>query len=230
MNESATLIRERFSDLAEEIQILAFIPRNAELQRTCIATSEAFAKELAVAKQNAIDAQDESLANELLFMEFGLAAITSQLRMCTALKTGEAELAWDHLVDAQAACVSAITVQGQIEVGPPVEHLENLHQWLLDIEAVVFPPQAFMSVGGTASERRCSICDLSYDTCEHVRGRAYMGRVCYTIISEMRLAEVSIVSNPANKRARVTHFSDGGVSRNMMTWRVEQAPMKPPAT
>jgi len=190
--------------------------------------SEAFAEDLANAKQIAVSEQDEPTANELLWLELALATITSQLRMCIALKEDAAEAAWDHLVDAQAACSSAIRLQNQIGGPAPIDHLENHHSWLLEIETVIFPPQSFMSIGGTVSQRECSICGRSYAACDHVRGRAYMGRLCHTIISMMEVVEVSLVTSPANKRARVTHFSEGSMRRNKMTWRLEDTP-DPPA-
>ena len=55
-----------------------------------------------------------------------------------------------------------------------------------------------------------------------------MGEPCYTILREINLVEVSVVvTEPANKRARVTHFSDGGKMRNRMTWELEDRTTEP---
>ena len=224
MSELDTSIRARFNDAAHKLQTLAFLARAIELQRDAVADAGALSAELALAKQNAILNQDEESANELLFMELALNVVIAQLRMCIALKEDAGEAAWDLLIDAQSACSAAIRVRQQIAEGPPIANLERLDAWLLQTEHLVFPPQSFLSIGGFVTMRECSICRSTYDACEHIKGRAYMGELCATVISAMDLDHVSLVDNPANKRARVTHFSDGTKKRNTMTWRLEDAP------
>jgi hypothetical protein len=222
MSEDLELLRERFITIVNNSQTLAFIARDTSLQNEAISQSAEFGAELEASKAIAAASNDEATANEVLLMELALGSVASQLKMCVAIKEEEAEKAWDYLVDAQTSCQAAIKVRRQLDSGPGASNLEQLLAWLLQIEAAVFPQQAFLSIGGTVRRRDCSICGGAYDACEHVKGRAYMGRLCHTIISEMSLAEVSLVDNPANKRARVTHFSDGEKRRNKMTWRLEE--------
>jgi len=88
------------------------------------------------------------------------------------------------------------------------------------IEKLIFPPQVFFSPGFVAEESKCSICGKNYEECEHVVGRAYMGRMCCRIITKGCIREISIVSSPGNKRARAIRFTNGDITRDYMTWRI----------
>lgn len=220
MRSDPQSVRERFTATAQELQTLAFIPRDSDLQQLAVERAGQLIDFLMDQKAGAIKAGDEPWANELLLLELAATAVTEQLKMCLALKREAAEAAWDHLVHAQSACLGAIKVRQQVDFGPEPEALENLHAYLLQIEATVFPPQSFMSIGGTVGHRECSICGQEYEDCDHIKGRAYTGRMCCTILRNIDLEEVSLVDEPANKCARVTHFSDGGGRRNKMTWRL----------
>jgi len=47
------------------------------------------------------------------------------------------------------------------------------------------------------------------EKCDHIVGKAYMGKMCVRIIEEVKeLKEVSLVMEPANKRARVIRITD----------------------
>jgi hypothetical protein len=226
MSSELALLREEYTAVTKRLQTMAFITRDATLQEEALEDSSSLNERLGCHKAMAVQSQDEQSANEVLLMELLLEGVTSQVRMWLALKRHAPEEAWGHLVDAQGSCLSAISVRRQLSNGPDPARLDNLQAWLETIEATVFPPQAFLSIGGRAHQRECSICGLDYDECGHIRGRAYWGQLCHTIIREMAVDEVSIVLNPANKRCRVTHFSEHGRRRNKMTWRLE-APVEP---
>lgn len=221
MNRSMDELIAAFNDMAREAQTMAFLPRGIELQELMEKEAIAFIERLGVEKEERISVLDEEGANTILSMELCLQMVLQELRMWMSLKRDQPELAWDNLVSAQHLCLAAITVRRQLASKPATEALENLHQKLLVIEQVVYPPQIFSSIGGIARKRECSICGSAYDSCPHIRGRAYMGKLCHTIVQEIRLDEVSIVDEPADKRCRVTHFSDSGKRRNRMTWRLE---------
>jgi hypothetical protein len=224
MSSELALLREEYTAVTKQLQIMAFITRDATLQEEALELSVSLKKRLGRHKDMAVQAQDEQSANELLLMELLLEPVTSQVRMCLALKRDAPEEAWGHLVDAQGSCLNAIRVRQQLSTGPDPARLDSLQEWLQAIEATVFPPQAFLSVGGTVHRRECSICGHEYDECGHIRGRAYLGQLCHTVIREIAPDEVSIVDNPANKHCRVTHFSEHGGRRNRMTWRLEAEP------
>lgn len=168
-----------------------------------------------------VSASDDEGANTILSMELALRTVLHELRMWIDLKQERAESAWDHLVTAQQLCLSAAQVRRQLAGRPSTTGLENLYDKLEALERLVFPPQIFMSIGGVSQARECSICGANYDDCAHVKGRAYMGQLCHTVIRTFSVEEVSLVEEPANKRCRVTHFSDSGKMRNRMTWRLE---------
>lgn len=221
MSDLLGSVRVRFNAVVDELQILAFIPRDTALQLDALRRGEDFARTLARMKRGARAKQLEGVANELLAMELALSTVRHQVQMCVSLKSDAPEDAWGHLVRAQLACASAITVRRQVAPDADVTGLANLLGLLHSIEHWVFPPQAFCSVGGLARRRGCSVCGGDYDHCAHIKGRAYMGELCLAIIKEIELEEVSRVDNPANKLARLTHFSDSGGLRNKMTWRLE---------
>jgi hypothetical protein len=70
----------------------------------------------------------------------------------------------------------------------------------------LYPYRLFMSVGIVKEEAECSICGKSIDSfeCEHVRGELYRGKRAYSIIKHIKqLEEISLVTNPADKRCVV---------------------------
>ncbi len=225
MSDAKGLPVDEFERIAEEAQTLTFLPRAIELQIDARGQIADFLVVLAARKAERVDALDEEGANSLLAMELSLQTLSAELAMWIELKQDAPEAAWNSLVSAQDSCEAAAAVRRQI--GVDSTGLENLLQKLLVIERFVFPPQMFCSIGGTVDRRDCSICGDNYETCGHIKGRAYMGRLCHTIIAVADLEEVSLVTNPANKRCRLTHFSDQGRMRNKMTWRLEDRPDHP---
>ena len=65
----------------------------------------------------------------------------------------------------------------------------------------------------------CSICGKEYGECNHVRGKAYMGKFCSRILKDFEAKDVSFVNEPASKRHRVIAFTDNGVTRDFLTWK-----------
>ena len=136
--------------------------------------------------------------------------------MWLALKDDDPALAWNYLVDAQTAVESAMQAHAL------ANDMENYVERLAILEKVLFPPQLFFSPGMIIREARCSICNEEYGECDHVQGRPYMGQMCVRKIIEADIEEVSLVENPANKKARGIFFTNPkeGVRRDFLTWRV----------
>lgn len=216
-----------YDAVAKEIQSMTFLARASELQESTLGIADEFLQKLAAHKAASISDGDETAANQALAMELAIRAVRAELSMWLRLKRDDPEGAWDDLVTAQYTRNAASSVHRQI--GVETIQLDNLSEKLLLVEHWLFPPQMFTSIGGTVDRRECSICGHDYEACDHIRGRAYMGELCYTIIREFtRLEEVSIVNEPADKRCRITHFSDRGQMRNKMTWRLEERSGVPP--
>jgi hypothetical protein len=222
MSDAGGLPVDEFQRIVEEAQTLTFLPRATELQIDARLQIDNFLAVLAARKAECVNALDEAGANALLAMELSLETVSAELAMWIELKQDAPEAGWNSLVSAQNSCEAAAAVRRQI--GVDATGLENLLQKLLIIERFVFPPQMFASIGGTVDRRDCSICGGNYEACGHIKGRAYMGQLCHTLIVVADLKEVSMVTNPADKRCRLTHFSAQGKMRNKMTWRLEDRP------
>ena len=191
---------------AKELQEAAFVHLGALSDRTCSL------------KQQAIADKDEDAANALLALESVADAFASESKMWVALKDDDADAAWTYLVGAQSAAARAMRAH---EVG---QRLDDYTQRLDVLEQVLFPPQMFRSIGIRILRSSCSICGREYDSCDHIKGRAYMGQMCVRVIDKSELLEVSVVTDPANKHCRAISITDeSGVKRNVMTWRVEPA-------
>jgi hypothetical protein len=216
----------QFDTVAEEVQTLTFLARAAELQEAALGVADQFLETLRAHKAAFVSAGDEPAANQSLAMELALQAVRAELSMWLRLKRDDPDGAWDDLVTAQDTLSAAAAVRRQI--GVDTGRLDNLGRKLVLIEQYLFPPQMFNSIGGIVTKRECSICGSDYDSCNHIRGRAYMGQLCRTIIREYKVREMSIVMDPADKRCRITHFSDQGKLRNKMTWRLEDRSLAPP--
>ena len=135
--------------------------------------------------------------------------------MWLQLKSENADVAWSDLITAQGALRDAIRAHSRFEeLSIHAERLKNL-------EKIVFPTQVFVSAGMIVRLSVCSICGACYDECDHIVGRPYMGALCRRRLSGVEVDHIAIVSNPANKHCRVTHFNDNGGRRNRMTWTLE---------
>jgi hypothetical protein len=64
-----------------------------------------------------------------------------------------------------------------------------------------------LSPGTVIKKSECSICRHPPDTCEHISGRMYDGKVCHRIITEAGLLEVSLVYRPRQPDARIMKIS-----------------------
>jgi hypothetical protein len=225
MNAKTSLdpeILAQYEAVTHQAQAMTFLPRASDLQEAAVKEIDSFLETLAGRKAAYVEVADEDRANFALGIELTLRALQAELGMWLRLKQEDPDGAWDHLVTAQQSLEAAIAVRQQLEID--VSGLVNLSRKLLFIECWVFPPQMFFSTSGIAPRRACSICGADYDGCDHVRGRAYMGQVCRTIVQQGAPAEVTIVPVPDDKHCRITHFNDQGKTRNAMTWRLEDHP------
>ncbi len=207
---------QKFDSLAHQAQTLTFIARDLDLQKEALASLAEFLDKLAGAKQTSIEAGDEQSANRVLAFELMVSSLASELRMYIDLKAGQPEAAWNHLIDAENYAASAMRADGL------ASHLTNHITKLEALEELLFGPQSFMSFGSIVGTTECSICGGPYDDCPHVVGRPYMGSLCSVICKDVDIREVSYVTEPADKRCRVTHFSDSGGQRNKITWKLEK--------
>jgi hypothetical protein len=205
-------LQRDFGPLINEAETLSFLSRDADLQRDALAHLDQFLARIAVLK--ATVRGDE--ANACLAVECLARALAAELRMWLALKNERPAAAWEELVTAQYAAASAVRAH---PIGANAIRRQPFYDAL---EQIIFGPQMFLSTGYVAEEEECSICNCSYDNCPHILGRAYDGTFCSVIVRKARPREVSIVSEPADKRCRVMSFGDGEKMRDKLTWKLDE--------
>ncbi len=216
MNEHIQKFLIEFSETANELQKFCFMTRAKELQLEACDILEELKEKADELKREVISHRDEDSANAMLSIEEMIIALMSELRMWIALKDDDADSAWNHLVSAQYSARTAMQAHSV------ANHLDGYVNHLHLLEHILFPPLAFFSPGMVIGKSRCSICGQEYGECDHIVGKAYMGEMCIRIIEEVKeLKEVSLVTEPANKRARVSRITDeDGILRDALTWRV----------
>lgn len=206
---------QEFLALSNDASTLTFLPRGIELQRDTQKALEVFDSKAQEFLDDAAGRGVEDDANQTLALQLLSRALESELSMWISLKEERWDEAWVSLVDAQESAQMAVQANPIALKLNAANYLEKLEA----IESVVFPPQAFNSMAYTAVFV-CSVCGQEYERCEHVEGRAYLGKLCLPMATELKsIEEVSVVKKPKNKRSRITEFGDGDVMRNKMTWR-----------
>jgi hypothetical protein len=216
-------IIDEFNEQANEAACLAFIARDASLQRACVANLQVVQKNIEAARRQAASERDCNAANFLLGLRCAARAFASELQVYLLLKDSEPEEAWDALIETQDAFGAALRAHARFA------HLEPLARRARDLEASLFPPQMFLSAGMIVRKQVCSICEEDYFECDHLAGMPYCGEFCAIQLMEIEADHVAFVDEPANRRCRVTAFSVPGGTRNRMTWAVIPGePKQPP--
>lgn len=156
-------------------------------------------------KYQAINKNDEHMANEFFRQQCMLSSLRSSLQCWILVKSNDFEKAWTALIDAQEYCAIAIKIE-------KFEGLENLHNHLKAIEKSIFPEWAlYNSTGILETIGKCSICDSPFNNCNHIEDEIYMGRLCRRI--DRNIIEVNhsaLVAVPYDKRCIITHITQNG--------------------
>ena len=217
MNKEIELLLKEFNEVIREYGKFCFISRGEEFQQDAVKKLTALKQKASSLKEKAIKLKDEESANCMLSLEDLINAMIDELEMWIALKEDNPNKAWDFLINAQSAVRTSAQAHN-IAIDLNAEGYANkLHL----LEKFLFPPQMFFSPSFVTEKAECSICGKEYGECEHIVGRAYMGEMCYRIITKIKeVKEVSIVEEPANKHARILTFTNDGVTRDFMTWRI----------
>jgi len=214
MSDEPTSWIEEFNAKVESVARFLNITTGLEIQTGAIEVLDETLVTLKEKKATSIQAKDEDLANAVLGCECVAKAIRCELQMWISLKKDDPHAAWDFLVAAQLASMDAARSHSGLQ------HWSKRHERLSLIQDLIYPGQIFMSPGGEVIGARCSICDAEYGDCDHIRGRPYMGEFCRRIIYRMKLTEVSVVDEPANRLCRVVEMDCDGIRRDTLTWRV----------
>ena len=217
MNKEVESFLKEFIEVIRECEKFCFMSRGKEFQQEAVKKLTTFKQKVTSLKEQMIKVKDEDSANTMLSLENLIDAMINELKMWIALKEDNPNKAWDFLINAQSAVRTAAQAHHSIAIDLNAEGYANkLHL----LEKLLFPPQMFFSPGLIIEKAECSICGEEYGECEHIVGKAYMGKICYKIITKIKeMKEVSIVEEPANKHARMLQFTDEVVTRDFMTWR-----------
>lgn len=213
---------KEFDKVAKECGKFCFMSRGKEYQQDAVKKLATLKQKILSIKDKAIKLKDEDSANCMLSLENLIDAMIAELEMWIALKEDDPNKAWDFLINAQ----STVRTSAQAHNIAIDLNAEGYASKLYLLEKILFPPQMFFSPGFITIKAKCSICEKEYGECEHVVGKAYMGKMCYKIITEADLKEISVVEDPANKNARALTFTNDGITRDCMTWRIVNEPKK----
>jgi hypothetical protein len=215
MNEAIVAFQARCGEVAKECQKFCFMSRAKELQAEAREALISLEEEARVLKEEMIAREDEDSANAALSLEAMMRALANELGMWIALKEDKPGLAWDELISAQNTAGMAMRAHHIADnLGGYVERLHAM-------EKLLFPPQVFFSPGMVIDRSECSICGKEYSECDHIKGKAYMGKMCTRIIKEVKeLREISVVYEPIDKRCRIHKIIDEGVAREPLSGRI----------
>lgn len=205
-------VAEEYTAAAARGQRLCYFVCDTSLQQAEVANLDQMALKLRDAKLAAIHARDGSAANLFLGFEGLTRAIAWELRMWIAMKQHQPHDAWDALVEAQEhACVGLRTPAGHEGVAGYIERLHVL-------EETLFPPLQFSSVGLTYESSTCSICGNPFDSCSHVVGRIYGGRVCAEVeLRGVKVDHAAVVKVPLDKHCYMAQYTKDGAWYDVMT-------------
>lgn len=212
------LLISEFNEMSAISQKKAFITVGIEIQELEIITIENYRKELRILKKMFVDENLENEANLVYCIDNSLLAIQYELKMLVNIKNDKMSEAWGNLVNAQVTYGTVIR-NYPFELVSENGYMERL----LNYEHLLFPDLFFHSVGGIIKKSHCSICKQSFNRCDHIKGKLYMGEMCCRIITEMDVEEVSLVKNPANKHCRVLSIEQNGKMIDIITLRVEDS-------
>ncbi|MEO9593584.1 hypothetical protein [Rhodopirellula bahusiensis] len=217
MDEKQELqFRKTFDSLVSEAWNLCFLPRSSQLQQLAIKALEKFRdEEVLTAKKRLCAAGNDAGARTMLYHHSIVDAMVFELAMWMELNNQDHERAWRYLVAAQAAVRGALNARPQSKVNMWAKKLRQ-------IETCVFPPMLFFSIGITAHERTCSICETAIESCDHVPGRIYGGEFCRLLIPTSTQHECSVVLNPENKACIALRYDFFGDLVNAFTWEVTE--------
>lgn len=193
-----------YNAAASEAQRLGFLVRDTELQNKKVDELIVLKNRFRGFKAGARRVGDENAANVIFHMQCGLNAMISFLRMWIDLKKSDHESAWVKLVDAQEYVSMALRASND-GVG-----LDDFIVRLKRAEEIIFPAfPVYHSVGQIIRGGTCTICDKSFNSCEHIEGQVYWGTLCVRARPEIvEVDHVAYVDEPRDRRCIITEITE----------------------
>jgi hypothetical protein len=217
--ENPNLLIKEFNEMASIAQRKAFITVGIEIQKEEIEILKNYRSELNNLKGKFIERKLENEANLIYCIDNSLLVVQYELQMLVNIKEDKMSEAWGNLVNAQVIYATVVR-NYPFELQSSTGYINRLDRY----EKLLFPALYFQSVGGIIKKSHCSICNESYNKCDHIKGKLYNGEICTRIITEMDLEEVSFVETPANKHCRVLTFGFDGKTVDILTLREKIEP------
>jgi len=175
MNKEIETFLNGFSEVTRECEKFCFISRDKEFQLDAIKKLATFKHRAVSLKKRMITFKDENSANCMLSLENLIDAMINELEMWIVLKENNPDKAWDLLINAQYAIKTSAQAHSIALKLNAERYVNKLHL----IEKLLFPLQMFFSPGFVIERAECSICGKEYGECEHIVGKAYMGKMCH---------------------------------------------------
>jgi hypothetical protein len=190
------------------------IVRDATVQALHPPKLTALRDEIRSAKIDAINANDAAAADYLLGMQALTDALLAEFEMVRLVKDAKPHEAWAALVTAQENV--RLARRTQFARGEGAADYENR---LACVEKALFPTPVFVSAGFLHRGGKCTICNAGFDSCTHLEGQIYCGRVCAEVdYTHMELDHVAIVAEPRDRRCYLRNFQNaGGATVDIMT-------------
>lgn len=227
MKETITIpeLIEKYNVALESALKMNYLVRDSSLQEKESNNLKSLKNLIKGVKYQVIEHGDEKLANQLFHLQSALNSVSSLLQMWIAIKKEEYTAAWCLLIDAHEYLDLAMKAMQGNE-----GHwgLDVYQQKLKTIEEVCFPGfPLFNSWGAKTKGGKCTICKECYETCEHLEGLIYTGRLCVIVGYEVLEADhSSLVTNPRDRRCIINKISSNdGVMRDYITWRLTDEPV-----
>lgn len=210
INIAVKNIFDEFDNVAKQSQNIAIFSRDIGLQKEEVLIIDLFIEKLdkLMLEQGLIEEE----LNLLLFLKFTIESVKLEIQMIICLKENKTDIAWSALIQAQTH-ISIAAKNHPFDA----EQLNGFINRLDLYEKLLFPKVMFASVGGIFKKTKCSICELEYEECDHMKGKFYSGKLCIREIHEMELEEASLVENPASKMNRQLSIDYKGKNVDIFT-------------
>jgi hypothetical protein len=165
-------------------------------------------------KQQAIQKEDEHIANQFFHFQCMLNSMASSLKLWIELKEEKHHSAWCNLIDAQEYIEIALKITDY-------DGIRNMEYQLDCIEHAVFPGWSlYNSPGHTETIGKCSICKTDFIHCDHIENKIYMGQLCQRVDRKIIEANhTAMVKNPYDRRCIMTKVTgDNNKMIDYFTW------------
>jgi hypothetical protein len=206
---------KKYNNVVQKAQSKAIFVRGIEIQQEQVERLDELLGEIKKQKDIAINEANNTKANLILCFELCANAVKNELLFLISLKEDKPDFAWQALINAENQI--SLAIRNHPYNG---EYLSGYAYRLYLYEKCLFPEMYFASRGCIVSKSKCSICDDYIEKCDHIKGYAYMGFICFEIIQEIKsIEEISLVKNPADKSCRIISFDEKGKSFDAFTHR-----------